>query len=180
MPWAAEKAGRSSVPMRCNHTGRNGGNSGVFRRFSKGCLFATLAVALFATIPGCGGEPGMARVKGRITYKGKPVTTGEVFFTPEEAGKRGAKSVIDSSGNYVLTTYERGDGAYSGKHKVSVISQGPDKPIPPKMKGRMMEEDMQGTGDPLIPRKYFSVQTSGLGAEVVDGKSNIFDFDLQD
>ncbi len=131
-------------------------------------------------VSGCGGEPGLARVKGRITYKGAPVATGEVFFTPEEPGKRGAKGILDSNGEYSLTTYETGDGAYTGKHKVSVIAQGPDKPIPPKMKGRMMEEDMQGSGDPLIPRKYFSAQTSNLSAEVSEGKTNVVDFDLQD
>ena len=130
-------------------------------------------------LAGCGGEAGIARVSGRITYKGKPVEKGEIFFTPEEPGKRGSQGLIDSSGNYTLSTYGSGDGAYVGKHKVNIISQGPDKPIPPKMKGRMMEEDMQGTGDPLIPRKYFSTQTSGLSAEVAN-KSNQVDFDLQD
>jgi hypothetical protein len=48
------------------------------------------------------------------------------------------------------------------------------------MKGRMMEEDMQGSGDPLIPKKYFSAQTSGLTTEVADGKTNSLDFELQD
>lgn len=143
-------------------------------------MFLLCGCSLVLLTAGCGGEPGLARVKGRITYKGKPVAKGEVFFTPEEAGKRGAKGILDSDGYYSLTTYENGDGAYVGKHKVSVISQGPDKPIPPKMKGRMMEEDMQGSGDPLIPKKYFSAQTSGLTTEVADGKTNSLDFELQD
>lgn len=140
-----------------------------------------LTLITSAALSGCGGgEPGLARVSGTVTYKGKPVTPGEVFFTPEEPGKRGAKGILDSSGRFTLTTFENGDGAYSGKHKVSVISQGPDKPVPPKMKDRMMPEDMQGSGDLLVPRKYVSSQTSGLNADVVEGKSNSFDFDLQD
>ncbi|MFM7318436.1 MAG: hypothetical protein ACKO5E_15940 [bacterium] len=148
-------------------------------RCFKTSLLLSLGTCFALVLAGCGGEPGLARVKGRITYKGKPVEKGEVFFTPEEPGKRGARGIIDSSGNYALSTYESGDGAYVGKHRVNVISQGPDKPIPPKMKGRMMEEDMQGTGDPLIPRKYFSAQSSGLSADVANS-SNQFDFDLQD
>lgn len=151
----------------------------ILRRGVSGFVLM-LSIATTIVVSGCGGEAGLARVKGRITYKGQPVTTGEVFFTPEEAGKRGAKGVLDSDGYYVLSTLGNGDGAYVGKHKVSVIAQGPDKPIPPKMKGRMMEEDMQGSGDPLVPRKYFNAQTSGLTADVADGTSNVFDFDLQD
>lgn len=142
--------------------------------------FALAVGSCFALlIAGCGGEPGLARVSGRISYIGKPLEKGEVFFTPEEPGKRGARGIIDSSGNYTLSTYDSGDGAYVGKHKVNIIAQGPDKPVPPKMKGRMMEEDMQGSGDPLIPRKYFSTQTSGLSADVAN-KANQIDFDLQD
>lgn len=139
-----------------------------------------LTLTIAAAMSGCGGEAGLASVKGRVTYKGQPVTTGEIFFTPDEPGKRGAKGVIGSDGYYTLGTFGNGDGAYVGKHKVSVISQGPDKPIPPKMKNRMLEEDMQGTGDPLVPKKYFSPQSSGLTADVADGKSNVIDFELKD
>ena len=141
-----------------------------------------LSLSLFLTpaLPGCGGEPGLARVRGRVTYKGQPVTQGDVFFSPEGGGTRGAQGKLDADGSYSLGTYAPGDGAYIGKHKVSVVAQGADKPIPNKMKGKMLAEDMQGTGDALVPRKYFSPESSGLSAEVKEGRSNVFDFDLKD
>ncbi len=149
------------------------------RRAAAGfAMLSTLTLTTWAS--GCGGDPGLGRVSGRITYKGEPVPGGTVFFSPEEAGKRGAQGPIDSDGNYTLGTFDTGDGAPAGRHRVSVVAQGPDKPIPAKMKGKMMEEDMQGTGDPLVPRKYFSAESSGLTAEVVGGQSNTFDFELTD
>lgn len=153
---------------------------GVLARPMPKILSSALTIIVIVALAGCGGEPGLARVKGRVSYKGAPVTTGEIFFTPEEPGKRGSKGLIGSDGSYALTTFDNGDGAYVGKHKVSVIAQGPDKPVPPKMKDRMLPEDMQGTGDPLVPRKYFSTQSSGLSADVAAGTTNVIDFDLQD
>ena len=144
-------------------------------------LVTSLALALSLGLAGCGGgEPGLASVQGRVTYKGQPVTQGDIYFSPTEPGVRGAQSPLDSDGSYQLGTFAPEDGAYAGPHKVSIVSRGPDKPIPAKQAARMLPEDMQGTGDPLIPRKYFSPETSNLSAEVVSGKSNTFDFELTD
>jgi len=137
---------------------------------------ALLAIVL----AGCGGEPGLVAVQGRVTYKGQPVSKGDVYFSPTQAGARGAQGTLESDGSYRLGTLAPGDGAYVGTYKVSIVSRGPDKPIPAKQAGRMMPEDMQGTGDPLIPRHYFSPESSRLEAAVDAGKSNTFDFDLTD
>lgn len=155
----------------------------MIRRPSKPALtgLASLVVlALTFGLAGCGGEPGVVKAGGKVTYKGQPVPSGTVYFTPETPGKRGAQGTIDSGGTFTLGTYSTSDGAYTGKHKVTVVAQGPDKPIPPKMKGKMMPEDMQGTGDPLVPKKYFSANTSDLSAEVTDGGKNYFEFELKD
>ena len=63
---------------------------------------------------------------------------------------------------------------------MSIISRGEDLPIPKKKKGRMMEEDMQGSGPLLIPKKYGFAKESGLNAEVTVGGTNVFKFDLKD
>lgn len=144
-------------------------------------IVAGLFLAGSLGLAGCGGgEPGLAGVQGRVTYKGQPVTQGEIYFTPDQPGTRAAQSPLDSDGRYQLGTFAPKDGAYAGSHKVSIISRGPDKPIPAKKAGSMLPEDMQGTGDPLIPRKYFSPESSKLSAEVAAGKSNTFDFELID
>jgi len=91
---------------------------------------------------------------------------------------RGGHATIDEQGGYILGTYDVGDGAYVGKYKVTIISRGPDLPIPPRKKGKMLEEDMQGSGKPLIPARYSNPMTSGLSAEVVKDKPNEINFDL--
>lgn len=139
-----------------------------------------LALAAAPGLVGCGGEPGLVKVTGTITYKGKPVTKGWIYFTPKKGGTRAADSVIDSSGNYRLGTFDVGDGAYPGAYQVSIVSRGDDKEKPTGKKARaVMDEDMQGTGEPLVPKKYFSAETSGLEAEVPSG-GGAFDFKLVD
>lgn len=139
-----------------------------------------LALALAPGLAGCGGEPGLVKVTGRVTYKGKPVPKGQVYFTPEKGG-RAADGALDADGNYRLGTFDLGDGAYAGAYQVSVVARGEDKAPPTGKKARVvMEEDMQGTGEPLVPRKFLSPETSQLKAEVSADKSNHFEFDLTD
>ena len=137
-----------------------------------------LALVVVSSFAGCGNEHGLVSVTGRVTYKGEPLTSGDISFVPEEGG-RAATGQLDSSGGYRLGTFAPGDGAKPGKHRVQIVSRGPDKPIPKKKQGKMMEEDMEGSGDALIPQKYFSVETSGLNAEV-GSSGGRFDFDLKD
>lgn len=139
-----------------------------------------LMAAVAPGLVGCGGEPGLVGVTGKITYKGQPVTKGRVYFTPEGGGTRAADSDLDSSGGYSLGTFDVGDGAYPGSYQVSVVSRGEDKEKPTGKRAKVvMEEDMQGTGDPLIPKKYFSPESSGLKANVPEAGGS-FDFELTD
>ncbi|QDV36685.1 hypothetical protein ElP_46140 [Tautonia plasticadhaerens] len=132
-----------------------------------------------AGLVGCGEDRGLVPVTGTVTYNGEPVAGGEILFTPQD-GSHAARGPLDDSGRYRLGTYGPRDGAVTGMHDVAVILRGPDKPVPEARKGQMMEEDMQGSGDPLIPERYFSPLTSGLTAEVTDDGSNEFDFTLTD
>jgi hypothetical protein len=59
-------------------------------------------------------------VKGKVTYKGKPLARGTVKFEPDGAG-RAATGEIQSDGTFVLTTYKQGDGAVPGHHRVAVV-----------------------------------------------------------
>jgi hypothetical protein len=74
---------------------------------------------------GCGGAPEAAAklattvpVSGKVTYKGKPLTHGTVDFEPD-AG-RDAHGAIGPDGGYTLTTFNQGDGAVAGTHRVSI------------------------------------------------------------
>ena len=78
----------------------------------------------------------------------------------------------DSDGRFTLGTYAIGDGAAVGSHRVSVIARGPDRPAKPGEVGSGMPGEMM-PGDPVIPTKYFTPDSSGLTAEVKRGKNHI-------
>ena len=146
-----------------------------------GALAAVLAVLSW----GCGrsDRPPMAKVSGTITYKGKPLPEASISFLPEADGVRSAMGKTDAEGRYTLWTYENGDGAAVGKHRVTVALHGPpEKPkLNPAVAAKMGEayyDQLSALGKPLIPAKYFGPETSGLTADVVKGKNNVFDFEL--
>ncbi|NLF06672.1 MAG: hypothetical protein GX594_01660 [Pirellulaceae bacterium] len=119
---------------------------------------------------GCGpSRPATAPVHGRVTYQGKPVVEGTIIFHPE----KGRQSIgeIAPDGTYKLTTFEPGDGALLGKHRVSIEARRITETIlpngaygPPKVEW-------------LVPEKYSRLDGSTLTAEVKPG-DNTIDFDL--
>ena len=87
-------------------------------------LFACLSVSLIV-LPfgvGCGGSK-MGDVRGKILYKGQPVTTGVISFMPKVPenqldGGRPATGVPDEKGEFRLSTFAKHDGALVGTHTV--------------------------------------------------------------
>ena len=113
---------------------------------------------------GCGrGENALAPlipVKGKVTYKGQPLTKGTVRFEPDGYGRM-ATGKIQPDGTFVLSTLKENDGVVAGFHKVSVSDTGS---LPRKE---------------LIPKKYASPNASKLTAEV-DTEHTDFTFNLID
>ncbi|MSR32390.1 MAG: hypothetical protein EXR99_12895 [Gemmataceae bacterium] len=136
---------------------------------------------------GCGGGPNLAKVSGTITYQGKPVTGALVTFYPEDKENiRGSMGETDEKGRYVLWTFNPGDGALVGSHKVAISKRGPPEKgtLHPSLKGKgklgdAYYEQVTATGPPLIPEKYFFAETSGLNITVARGKHNTLDFPLE-
>jgi hypothetical protein len=86
--------------------------------------FAPLALLILTLLSGCGSAR-MGRVKGRVTFNGKPVSQAMLTFSPaagesvKEPGKP-ATGISDEEGNYDLSTFRNHDGALVGKHNVTV------------------------------------------------------------
>ena len=98
-------------------------------------VWATLAAAT-ATVGGCGPSTmPVGQVSGRVTVHGEPAPGGRIYFVPEQGPS--AAGLIDSNGQYQLTTRTAGDGAVVGTHRVHF---GP--PPPPRAKG---------TAEPVVP-----------------------------
>ena len=87
-----------------------------------------LGIGVFATLSGCSDseiEYEHAKVHGKVTYQGKPLTFGTVLFMPVEPPKDGAiqpaSGAINPDGTYELTSRST-PGAVVGEHKVAVIA----------------------------------------------------------
>lgn len=109
-----------------------------------------------------------AVVSGKVTFNGKPVPNGTVLFIPETPGPT-ATGEIGPDGSYALTTYQKGDGAVLGKHKV-VISAMEDTTS-------KLPEDRNPLPPSIVPDKYTHPTTSDLREEVED-KVNVKDIAL--
>jgi hypothetical protein len=90
-------------------------------------------------------------------FDGKPLSTGSVVTLPAQG--RGARGVIDTQGNFTLSTSDMGTGATVGKHLVAVVAyEKTDNPSP------------EAPRRSLIPQKYSSAETSGLSIDVTPGE----------
>ena len=137
-----------------------------------------------ASIPACGGNadlPKLGKVRGKVTYKGKPVESGHIVFTPAE-GKGGetgqsATGEIGSDGSYEMTTFNTGDGAILGQHIVTVELR--EKADPnlgkPKADGTIDYKLPKSQG----PKQYAKVDTSPLRITVKEGSQD-FPIELKD
>jgi len=126
-------------------------------------------------LPGCGpGSGGLAVVKGKISYKGKPVPNGTINFLPNDGNKPSATGEIQPDGSYELKTYlsnKPSNGAVIGQHKVVIVAM--------MDMGSALPEQRTPLPPPIVPVKYTSPATSDLTANVED-KENTINFDLVD
>ena len=88
------------------------------------------------------------------------------MFYPETG--RSASGTITDGQITEVTTYNTGDGAPIGSHRVSVVSFTTDG------------EGTQAVTKSLIPEKYGNPDKSGLSATVEAGKQNVIDLELTD
>jgi hypothetical protein len=134
-------------------------------------LVLGLVLALLGMQAGCGGVK-KAPVSGQVTYKGKPVRTGQVIFLT--ANGFSAVSELDGDGRYHLE-------AAVGQNMVTVESRGVGKPLtkggPGKGPGSGYTKMVPGKL--LIPERYISPTNSGLKFNVQEGQ-NTADFTLKD
>lgn len=144
------------------------------------------------TVTGCLGSNDPNRlptqpVSVQVNHKGTPVEGATVTFISSEEKPVPAVGRTNAAGVAKMKTYEEGDGAVLGKHKVIIIkseisnaspeaadTESPDY-LPPSPGGNPVPVLKD-----LIPRKYTSPATSGLTAEVTEGKPLELTFDLED
>jgi hypothetical protein len=127
---------------------------------------------------GCKGtsHPKTIKVKGKVTYKGAPVSQGSVSFQPVKPAEgypnRPATGILNSDGTFEMSSFEAGDGVVPGEYKVAIESitsrPSPEEPDKPEVWA--------------IPKKYGNAEEGGLTATIApDAKQPMeMNFDLTD
>lgn len=130
-------------------------------------LHATWPLALLAIplIAGCSSPPGelLYPVAGRVTYAGKPLTTGSVTLVPDTV--KGNKSdhrptgTIGADGRYTIYSPVGRLGAPPGWYKVAVRAHEP-----------ALDTGGAHPGLPkyIIPQRYAGNETTPLAVEVLE------------
>jgi hypothetical protein len=140
-----------------------------------------LSVCCLILLDGCGPRlPATAPVHGKITLDGKPVALGRITFHPT-AG-RNALGTIASDGTYTLYTFQPGDGALLGKHRVTIEATKITGPSAPKSLAEEQHGGIASSTLPqvewIVPQLYSRPETSPLEADVQPG-ANTIDFNLK-
>lgn len=99
------------------------------------------------------GPPQLVEFKGKVFYKGEPLTGGGIFTQPSDPNLVGGVAALEADGSFTLMT-NGVPGVYVGTHKlaVSVMSGG----SPPT---------------PLIPAVYTEIRSTPLTIEVTTDPS---------
>lgn len=136
-------------------------------------LFVLAVTVVCVLTLGCGPKfPKTAIVRGKVTYKGKPVPNGTVNFIPGGGtNAKDAQGEIQPDGTYSLTSFRPGDGAIPGNYTVMIIAM--------QDQANRLPEDRSPLPPPIVPIKYTSLATSDLKATVED-KENTINFELKD
>ena len=133
-----------------------------------GARHASAVVAGAALLlAGCGGPvTDVVEVSGRVTYQGKPVTTGTISFVPasSEDGLRPGTSPIAEDGRYSIRAFGDREGLQAGKYRVTVQAY----------TGSFIDVNVRY----VVPERFARVETSGLTATVPDGEPVTVNFAL--
>lgn len=147
------------------------------RPFRQRYFWIGLAACALMFQAGCGG-PSLSTipVQGKVTWKGKPLTSGDIAFHPTKLAAGGVERLamgrLDGEGNYKLSTVTHGDGVQPGEYAVVIVSLG----------GAARQIDAtEGPVPSAIPLQYSVVSTTPLKAKIEANATGPlqFDFDLK-
>ena len=132
------------------------------------CALAANGLTGCSSAPTDGDKRPTGSVRGKVTFKGAPVTAGSVRFVASENEAYGAE--LDADGAFAIAAQVP---AATYKVAISPPTQNPT------MGPDGMPKPSEGKGAENVPPKYSNAATSGLTAEVKPGDNSEFTFDMQ-
>ena len=81
---------------------------------------------LLGTLIGCGNQPKLVPVTGKVTHKGQAVTAGSVILYPDTANsfqKDNPSSLLQVDGSFSFKTFPFGEGVPPGRYKVTLAPE---------------------------------------------------------
>lgn len=145
-------------------------------------IAALLVAAQFVLFAGCSRkeEAKIYPISGTVRLDGSPLVGASIMLQPVDGGIYGY-GISGEDGAFTISTYEIGDGAIPGEHRIIVSMQG-SQVFPG---GEPGDED-DSTGEittqhgTLIPEKYTDAETSGLSVVVsADSEPLILELESQ-
>lgn len=150
-------------------------------------LLLVASSCLLVSVLGCGfgdGRPARVPVSGIVTLGGNPVEGALVTFVPKSPDGESAVGTTDAGGRYVMTTFEKDDGAVPGEYFVKVAKyEKYEAPVENLQNVEFTEEAYsQGYAAPeegavekgpknLLPAKFSDPYKSGLDYTVTEGEN---------
>jgi len=121
-----------------------------------------------ALLSSCAGSkaPACFPVKGRVSYKGKPLAEAMVVLHRvggDVEGNQEPMAFTDASGAFSLTTFKSHDGAPPGDYLISIEQRAL----------QTVGEETIRNGPNVLPPKYANPETSGLKYTVVEADNSI-------
>lgn len=125
-------------------------------------------IFLAAVLAGCSSGPATGEVRGKVTFKGQPVTEGTItFLNPKEGGA--GEGTLGSDGSYAIQgKLVVGEYLIVVNPPIHIVDTDPGKSPPAPVEKPA----------PNIPQKYRVQGTTPLKETVQKGK-NEFNFDLK-
>ncbi len=138
-------------------------------------------VLLLSAITGCGGDPELHSISGKVTLDGKPYERLIVYFRPiaKDANQFNlGVGETDAEGNLALRS-SAGDGLAAGKYKVTFtcLVVGRDEESV-GMSDEKMDDNPTMIPVELVPEKFTDYGDSPIEFEIKRGTENFFEFDI--
>ncbi len=162
---------------------------------TRSAALCLMAVVFVMGLSGCGGKSTAGRqtvykTKGKLTFAGGPLAGASVVFAPKDK-QPAATGRTNDAGEFVLTTYDGGDGAAAGNFAVLILkedsssqtettSSGGHNPgsVPDGSKMHAAFQSKKNGGGGGLPAKYGKAAETPLSAKVEPNGPNEFNLEL--